>query len=106
MGMINCDVWHLYVWDTVAAILTGGVYPAFGIVFGRAVDTFSLPNPHERRVQGDRNALYFFIISIVSTVTIGIQNYNYLFGATAGALTSKLHSIIIIIAPRERLVRV
>lgn len=71
--------------------VTGAVYPAFGIVFGKAINTFSLNDPHQRRVQGDRNALYFFIIAIISTVFIGIQ--NYMFGATAASLTTKLRSL-------------
>lgn len=42
-------------------------------------------------MEGDRNALYFFIIAIVSTITIGVQ--NYMFGASAASLTGKLRSI-------------
>ncbi|GJE98503.1 multidrug resistance-associated ABC transporter [Phanerochaete sordida] len=91
MGKINGDVWHLYLIGGIAAVLTGGVYPAFGIVFGKAINSFSVQDHHERRVEGDRNALYFFIIAIVSTLTIGVQ--NYIFGATAASLTSKLRSI-------------
>ncbi|KIP05158.1 hypothetical protein PHLGIDRAFT_129050 [Phlebiopsis gigantea 11061_1 CR5-6] len=91
MGRINHDVWQMYLIGGIAAILTGAVYPAFGIVFGKAINTFSLSDPHERRTQGDRNALYFFIIAIISTFCIGIQ--NYMFGATAAALTSKLRAM-------------
>ena len=49
-------------------------------------DSFSLTDPHERRTQGDHNALYFFIIAVVSTFCIAIQ--NYMFGVTAASLTS------------------
>lgn len=59
--------------------MTGAVYPAFGVVFGKAINSFSDIDPHQRRHDGDRNALYFFIIAVVSTFTIGIQ--NYMFGA-------------------------
>ncbi|EKM51815.1 uncharacterized protein PHACADRAFT_262171 [Phanerochaete carnosa HHB-10118-sp] len=91
IGKINRDMWPQYLIGVIAAFLTGSVYPSFGLVFGKAINTFSLTDPHERRVQGDRNALYFFIIALISTVTIGIQ--NYIFSATAAALTSKLRSI-------------
>lgn len=71
--------------------MTGAVYPAFGLVFGKAINSFSDIDPHQRRKDGDRNALWFFIIAIISTMTIGIQ--NYLFGATAAELTSKLRAV-------------
>jgi len=38
--------------------VTGMVYPAFGIVYGKAVDGFSAPTKQERRFEGDRNALW------------------------------------------------
>ena len=34
------------------------VYPAFGLVFAKGIAGFSLPDPAERRFQGDRNALW------------------------------------------------
>lgn len=71
--------------------MTGAVYPAFGLVFGKAINSFSDIDPHQRRKDGDRNALWFFVIAIISTMTIGIQ--NYLFGATAAELTSKLRAV-------------
>ncbi len=52
---------------------------------------FSLTDPHERRVQGDLNALYFFIIAIGATVTMGSQ--VYLFSGAAARLTAKLRSL-------------
>ena len=71
--------------------MTGAVYPAFGVVFGKAINSFSDIDPRQRRHDGDRNALWFFIIAIISTMTIGIQNYT--FGASAAQLSSKLRSI-------------
>jgi len=35
------------------------VYPAFGIVFSKGINGFSQPDVHERRFQGDRNALWY-----------------------------------------------
>ncbi|KAJ3557819.1 hypothetical protein NM688_g1271 [Phlebia brevispora] len=91
MGKINKDAWPHYLVGGIAAILTGAVYPCFGIVFGKAINSFSDTDFHQLRHDGDRNALWFFIIAIISTWTIGIQ--NYMFGATAAQLTSKLRSI-------------
>lgn len=70
--------------------MTGAVYPSFGIVFGRGINSFSDTDEHQRRHDGDRNALYFFIIALVSTLTIGVQ--NYMFGATSAQLSAKLRT--------------
>ena len=71
--------------------MNGAVYPVFGIVFGNAVNAFSQSDPHKRRHDGDRNALYFFIIAILSMIAVGFQ--NYLFASSAAELTSKLRSL-------------
>jgi hypothetical protein len=71
--------------------VSGLVYPAFGVVYAKGIDSFSSLDPHTRRHNGDRVALWLFIISIVSTVTIGVQ--NYMFAAAAATLTAKLRSL-------------
>lgn len=71
--------------------MTGAVYPSFGIVWANAVNSFSLTDPAARRHAGDRNALWMFIISILSAITIGCQ--NYFFAASAASLTGKLRSL-------------
>jgi ATP-binding cassette subfamily B (MDR/TAP) protein 1 len=67
------------------------VFPAFGVLYAKGINGFSDLDPHQRRHDGDRNALYFFIIALGSTCTIGIQ--NYLFTSAAGALTAKVRSL-------------
>ncbi len=96
MGYINRASWRLYLVGTIAAIATGTVYPAFGIVYARAVVSYSvLPDSDEHkrelRHNGDRNALWFFLIAIASALSIAIQNYS--FSSSATALTSKLRSL-------------
>ena len=71
--------------------MTGAVYPSFGIVFGKAINSFSDTDPHQRRHDGDRNALYFFIIALISTLTIGVQ--NYMFGSTSASLSGRLREL-------------
>ena len=72
-------------------VVTGMVYPAFGIVFAKGIEGFAQIDPHVRRRDGDRNALWLFIISVLSTIAIGFQ--NYLFGYAASVLTSRLRSL-------------
>ena len=57
-----------------------------------AISTFQITNDnHLLRQKGDRNALWFFIIALLSMVCIGFQNYN--FAAAAAYLTSRLRSL-------------
>ncbi|GAA5829569.1 hypothetical protein JCM3766R1_001228 [Sporobolomyces carnicolor] len=82
-----------YVLAFAAAILSGCVYPVFGIVFGGALSVFATPTDtaagrSDLRSGGDRYALYAFIIAIVATIGIVVQ--NFLFGATAERLAAKL----------------
>lgn len=55
------------------------------------INAFSDSTNHQRRHDGDRNALWFFLIAICSACTIGVQ--NYFFASTAAQLTAKLRSL-------------
>ncbi|KAH9949128.1 P-loop containing nucleoside triphosphate hydrolase protein [Amylocystis lapponica] len=90
MGMLNREAWYKYCLASFFAFITGAVYPAFGIVFAHGVSGFSDPTTKERRFDGDRNALWFFVIAIVITFSLGLQTYMF---STAGSmLTAKLRS--------------
>ncbi|KAH0586250.1 Leptomycin B resistance protein pmd1 [Termitomyces sp. J132] len=91
MGLLIREGWRNYFFGAIFASMTGMVYPAFGIVYAKAINGFSSPSRQEMRFQGDRNALWFFIIALISTVAIGMQ--NYLFSAAAASLTAKLRSL-------------
>ncbi len=67
------------------------VYPAFGLVFAKGIEGFSYLDAHERRHAGDRNALWLFIISILSTIAISMS--NYLYASAAATLTSRLRTL-------------
>ena len=71
--------------------VTGMIYPAFGIVYSKAMQGFSLPTNPEKRHAGDRNALWFFIMAIISALAVGFQNYY--FARAAATLTSRLRSL-------------
>ncbi|KAI0305296.1 multidrug resistance protein 1 [Multifurca ochricompacta] len=91
MGVINKGEWRKYLFGTLFAIATGCVFPAFGIVWAQAVTGFSDSTAQERRHNGDRNALWSFIIAILAMISIGFQ--NYMFSSSAASLTSKLRSL-------------
>ncbi|KAJ7147029.1 P-loop containing nucleoside triphosphate hydrolase protein [Mycena crocata] len=90
IGALHRAGWKRYFFGSICAILTGCVYPAFGIVYAKGIEGFSLEG-HARRVAGDRNALWFFIIALISSLTIGFQ--NYLFSSSAATLGMKLRSL-------------
>ena len=82
IGSLNPPGYRAYFIGTCAAICTGMVYPAFGLVYAKSISGFSLQDPQGRRHAGDRNALWLFIISILSALAIGIQNWMYNNAAT------------------------
>ncbi|KAG2156010.1 P-loop containing nucleoside triphosphate hydrolase protein [Suillus bovinus] len=91
IGALNREGLHRYAIGAFFATCTGAVYPVFGIVYGNAITGFSAPTNAQRRYDGDRNALWFFIIAILSALSIGLQNYY--FASSAAILTAKLRSI-------------
>lgn len=91
MALINKENWRRYAFGAVAAICNGMTYPSFGIVYGKGINGFSDTSGSQRRHDGDRNALWFFLIAICSGCAIGTQ--NYFFASTAAQLTGKLRSL-------------
>ncbi|KAF8919003.1 multidrug resistance protein 1 [Mucidula mucida] len=90
MFVINKAQYRQYAFGSIFAIMTGMVYPAFGIVYAKAINGFALTGPALRH-SGDRNALWFFIIAIISTLCIGMQ--NVFFSSSAAHLTARLRSL-------------
>ena len=75
-----------------SVLVSGLVYPAFGVVYAVAIAAFQNASDHAKlRHAGDRNALWFFIIALLSMCTLGMQ--NYLFASAAAHLTQKLRSM-------------
>ncbi|EIW81034.1 P-loop containing nucleoside triphosphate hydrolase protein [Coniophora puteana RWD-64-598 SS2] len=91
MALINKPGLPRYAVGAFFSMMVGMVYPAFGIVYGHAISGFSDPTNSARRHDGDRNALWFFLIAIVSS--FAIASSNYIFGSSAAILTAKLRSI-------------
>jgi len=67
------------------------VFPAFGVVYAKGIKGFSDFDPHQRRHDGDRTALWFFTIAFISTSMVGLQNYMFL--SAAAKLTAKIRSL-------------
>ncbi|KIM82065.1 hypothetical protein PILCRDRAFT_483988 [Piloderma croceum F 1598] len=88
MAILNRAAWTTYGLGIVAASLSGGIVPSYGIVFAKGVTGFSDNNIHQRRHDGDRSALWLFLIGIGSMIVLGAK--NYLFSSAATDLTAIL----------------
>ncbi|KAF6757403.1 multidrug resistance protein 1 [Ephemerocybe angulata] len=91
MGLIVSDQWRKYLFGAIFASMSGFVYPAFGLVFAKGISGFSELDRGARTHAGNRNALWLFIIAIISSITIGFQ--IYLFAGVAATLTARLRSL-------------
>ncbi|KAH9483459.1 ABC multidrug transporter mdr1 [Psilocybe cubensis] len=90
IGPLCRDQKFNYAFAAIFASVYGMVYPAFGIVFAKGINVFSLESKAERRFQADRTALWLFIIAIIAGFAISIQ--NKLFAEAAAHLTAKLRT--------------
>ncbi|KAG1878637.1 P-loop containing nucleoside triphosphate hydrolase protein [Suillus tomentosus] len=91
IGGLHREGLHRYLIGSFFAICSGAAYPASGIIYGLSISGFSATTNSERRYQGDRNALWFFILAILYGCCVGFQ--TYFFASSAAVLTAKLRSM-------------
>ena len=111
MGLLAPDHWRTYLiggffacstyigthinsslnYQPLGSSVSGLVFPSFSILYSKGIEGFSLPDDAGKRHAGDRNALWFFIMSILASLAIGSQ--NYFLGAAAAALITRLRSL-------------
>ncbi|KAL0955249.1 hypothetical protein HGRIS_004144 [Hohenbuehelia grisea] len=91
IGLMNRESWGHYAIGSIAATATGMVYPVYGIVFAKGIEAFSQEDRGRMRRMGDRSALWFFIIAILSTFSISTQ--IYMFASSAARLAAKQRTL-------------
>ncbi|KAI9457410.1 ste6-like protein [Boletus coccyginus] len=91
IGLLNRGELWRYAVGSLFAIMTGMGYPSCGIVYGMAISDFSQTDPSVRKYDGNRNALWMFIIAVLLAFAITFQ--TYFFASSAAILTSKLRSL-------------
>ncbi|KAK7461381.1 hypothetical protein VKT23_008560 [Stygiomarasmius scandens] len=91
IGKMNREGWKKYAIGSVFAIMTGLVYPAYGIVFSKGVQGFTSNDLQRMRHDNDRVALWFFLIAITSMFSIGLQNFY--FSSAAATVTARLRTL-------------
>ncbi|KAH7101158.1 multidrug resistance protein 1 [Auriculariales sp. MPI-PUGE-AT-0066] len=77
MIRINKSEWKSYVLGCVGAIIAGLVYPSFSITYGYILNAYTQTDRAAIRRDGNRNALWFFIIGIGATIAVGSQNFFF-----------------------------
>lgn len=55
----TCVIFLCNPFSHITFLVTGMVYPAFGVVYAKGITGFSLQDPHARRFAGDRSALWY-----------------------------------------------
>ncbi|KAG8977743.1 GTPase-activating protein, partial [Tulasnella sp. 427] len=92
IALLDREDWGLYFGGLLAAIAGSVAYPAFGIVFGKALESFGLTDRHAVRREGDRNALWMLIVAIGAAFATGGGYCS--FGKASARLQQKLRSTI------------
>ncbi|KAL7417152.1 ste6-like protein [Mrakia frigida] len=88
---INNDCRMYYIVGFITSALGGCVYPAFGILYGTALNGFSLSSDEQIRWHSYRSGLWFFVMAILAAICIAIQNHCLI--RASEALTGKLRSL-------------
>jgi ATP-binding cassette subfamily B (MDR/TAP) protein 1 len=103
LARINRErLWSLFVPGLLGAAAFGCVYPCFAILLGRTLNNFSMceqplgtdclePMNSLMRHEGNRNALWFFVVAILATIAMIVQTYCLITNSVA--LTEKLRRI-------------
>ncbi|GAA6011902.1 hypothetical protein JCM10207_003424 [Rhodosporidiobolus poonsookiae] len=87
--VLNKEQWPQYLAGTVGALVAGAAFPAFAVV----EETFATADRAELRHNGDRLALWAFIVAIICFFAVLAQ--YWLFAATAEHLAAKLRLLIL-----------
>ncbi|KAG8902522.1 GTPase-activating protein [Tulasnella sp. 408] len=78
MALLDRDDWFsVHQGQLSRPFATDWSTPPFGIVSGKAMDAFSLQDRHELRFQGDCNALWMSVISIISGFAVVMENFHF-----------------------------
>ncbi|TIC63364.1 P-loop containing nucleoside triphosphate hydrolase protein [Wallemia mellicola] len=88
LGKLNQNDWLIYIIAFIACAGSGMCYPVLSIIFGSAIEVFQADNDSDLRNDGNRQALFFTAIAIVSFFTFGISNWGCMH--TAANLSYKL----------------
>uniref|UniRef100_A0A452HTC1 ATP binding cassette subfamily B member 5 n=1 Tax=Gopherus agassizii TaxID=38772 RepID=A0A452HTC1_9SAUR len=84
---LNKPEWLHIFFGVIAAAFSGGVYPAFAVIFGKIIGV----NPEKRSKNTTLLSLMFLVLAVISLVTHIIQ--GFMFGKSGEVLTKRLRTL-------------
>ncbi|XP_044861604.1 ATP-dependent translocase ABCB1-like [Mauremys mutica] len=88
---VNKPEWLHIFFGVIAAAFSGGVYPAFAVIFGKIIGAFQETDPEKRSKNTTLLSLMFLVLAVISLVTHIIQ--GFMFGKSGEVLTKRLRSL-------------
>ncbi|TFJ95823.1 Phosphatidylcholine translocator ABCB4 [Platysternon megacephalum] len=88
---LNKPEWLHIFFGVIAAAFSGGVYPAFSVIYGKIIGAFQETDPEKRSKNTTLLSLMFLVLAVVSFVTHIIQ--GFMFGKSGEVLTKRLRSL-------------
>ncbi|XP_067418187.1 ATP-dependent translocase ABCB1-like [Emydura macquarii macquarii] len=88
---LNKPEWLCIFFGVIAAALSGGVYPAFSVIFGKIIGAFQETDLEKRKKNTTLLSVMFLVLGVISLVTHIIQ--GFMFGKSGEVLTKRLRSL-------------
>nr|XP_014352475.1 PREDICTED: multidrug resistance protein 1-like isoform X1 [Latimeria chalumnae] len=88
---LNKSEWPYIALGTFAALINGGVHPAFSIIFSKIIMIFAGTNKEEIKRQSDIYSIIFAVIGVVAFIIFFLQGFMY--GRSGEILTMRLRSM-------------
>ncbi|XP_065254509.1 ATP-dependent translocase ABCB1-like [Emys orbicularis] len=88
---LNKPEWLHIFFGVIAAAFSGGIYPAFSVLYGKIIWAFQETDPEKRSKNTTLLSLMCLVLAVISLVTHIIQ--GFMFGNSGEVLTKRLRSL-------------
>ncbi|XP_064907343.1 ATP-binding cassette sub-family B member 5 isoform X2 [Columba livia] len=88
---LNKPEWLYVLLGVIAAAISGGVHPAFAVVFGKIIGAFQETDPEKRSKNTVVLSLMFLLLGVIILAAYIIQ--GFMFGKSGELLTMRLRSL-------------
>ncbi|XP_065439341.1 ATP-dependent translocase ABCB1-like isoform X1 [Chrysemys picta bellii] len=88
---LNKPEWLHIFFGVIAAAFSGGIHPAFSVLYGKIIGAFQETDPEKRSKNTTLLSLMFLVLGVISLVTHIIQ--GFMFGNSGEFLTKRLRSL-------------
>ncbi|NXP47320.1 MDR1 protein, partial [Heliornis fulica] len=88
---LNKPEWLCVLLGVIAAAISGGVHPAFAVIFGKIIGAFQETDPEKRNKNTLVLSLMFLLLGVITLAAYIIQ--GFMFGKSGEMLTMRLRSL-------------